>query len=144
MAPDSDPAFLKRQGGQSETGAKTKAKNNIIPDISQKKKSVADSEKMTQEQKCNSASSQRARILNYLRTKGSMTTLQARHYLDVMHPAARCQELRHKGHPIETTWIDDVTPEGNLHRVGKYILAKSPQLSLFDVPGVERKQGGEE
>ena len=82
----------------------------------------------------NSTSSQRSRILHYLRTEGPLTTLMARHLLDIMNPSQRVLELRRAGHPIQMVWVRDVTPEGNAHRVGQYILLQSKQLSLFDAP----------
>lgn len=81
----------------------------------------------------NSTASQRARILNHLQTVGALTTLQARHELDVMHPGMRICELRKRGKHIITAWVDDITPEGHLHRVALYTLGKGLQLSLFDV-----------
>jgi len=60
---------------------------------------------------------QRFVILAYLKINGSMTTLQARQELDVMHPAARVQELREKGNNITTHW--KVT-QG--HRIASYVL----------------------
>ncbi|CAK0776008.1 hypothetical protein CCP3SC15_530009 [Gammaproteobacteria bacterium] len=69
----------------------------------------------------NSASAQRLRLLARLR-RGPITTLEARHELDVMHPSARIQELREDGYPIITHWTRDRTAEGNPHRVGQYIL----------------------
>lgn len=80
----------------------------------------------------NSAASQRSRLLNHLRSIGPVTTLQCRHQLDIMHPAARCQELRQAGHAIDTLWVNDVTPEGHSHLVAKYVLMAGKQLNLFD------------
>lgn len=84
---------------------------------------------MNQPQKAasdNSAESQRQRILNHLRANGSLTTIEGRSRLDCMHPAQRVLELRRLGHPIITVWTDDFTPEGKIHRVGKYILLSGP------------------
>ncbi|MFH0784024.1 MAG: helix-turn-helix domain-containing protein [Pseudomonadota bacterium] len=80
----------------------------------------------------NSAASQRSRILRHLQEIGPITTLQARHLLDIMHPAQRCLELRKSGFPIETVWVNDLTPEGNCHRVARYVLSKPAQLSLLN------------
>ena len=68
----------------------------------------------------NSASAQRARLLAAL-IKGPVSTLAARKYHDILHPAARVQELRNRGHLIDTVWTDDVTAEGNVHRVALYL-----------------------
>lgn len=72
----------------------------------------------------NSSSSQRSRLLAALYIH-PITTLMARLSLDVMHPAARVQELRRLGHRIVTVWVDDQTPEGKTHRVAKYVLRSS-------------------
>lgn len=81
----------------------------------------------------NSAASQRSKILHHLQEIGPITTLQARHRLDICHPGMRVCELRKSGFPIETYWADDLTPEGNCHRVAKYVLRKTRQLSLLDL-----------
>ncbi|WP_084312177.1 helix-turn-helix domain-containing protein [Desulfobulbus elongatus] len=70
---------------------------------------------------CQSAEAQRGRILSWLR-RDSLTTLEARRALDVMHPAARVMELRRQGHPIETVWTDELSDAGGWHRVARYIL----------------------
>lgn len=68
-----------------------------------------------------SSAAQRARVLAHLR-KASLTTLEARQFLDVLHPAARVMELRKAGYQIVTHWTDDMTAEGRSHRVARYIL----------------------
>lgn len=68
----------------------------------------------------NSASAQRSRLLAAL-IKGPVSTLKARREYDILHPAARVQELRNRGHLIDTVRIDDVTAEGNVHRVALYL-----------------------
>lgn len=69
----------------------------------------------------NSADSQRSRILEWFRTCSTLTTLQARQQLDVMHPAARVQELKSQGYKIDTVRTTDTTPEGKVHSVAKYV-----------------------
>lgn len=69
----------------------------------------------------NSAGAQRARLLDALRA-GPVTTLQARHRLDVLHPAARVMELRKSGLRIATVWATDQNGKGRPHRVAKYHL----------------------
>ncbi len=66
---------------------------------------------------------QRKKIHDYLLENGSATTIQARHELDVMMPAARIFELRHHyGLNIQKVWTDELNPNGTEHRVAKYIL----------------------
>jgi hypothetical protein len=70
----------------------------------------------------NCAEAQRTRLLGFLRNNGSLSTIDARHLIDVMHPAARVMELRNAGFQIETVWSREETPEGGKHRVARYHL----------------------
>lgn len=67
----------------------------------------------------NTASHQRFRLMEALR-EGPVSTIYARQHLDVLHPAARVQELREEGHRIVTHWTDEEN-----HRVAKYVLLAS-------------------
>lgn len=67
---------------------------------------------------------QRSRVLDFLRRYGSLSTLDARHLIDVMHPAARVMELRRIGHEIATVWSNETTPEGAEHRIARYHLVR--------------------
>lgn len=69
-----------------------------------------------------SYAAQRGRLLQYLKQHSSITTLQARHLLAVMHPAGRVKELRDSGHPILTYWAFDTDSAGVRHRQGLYVL----------------------
>lgn len=68
-----------------------------------------------------SAAAQRQRILEHLKC-GPLTTLQARKQLDIMHPAARCLELRKRGLDIRTEWTTEYSVGGSKHRIAKYSL----------------------
>ncbi|VVD29960.1 helix-turn-helix domain-containing protein [Paraburkholderia dioscoreae] len=70
----------------------------------------------------NDANAQRRRILDFLRQHGSLSTIDARHLIDCLHPAARVMELRNAGYSIATVWSHEVTPEGGRHRVARYHL----------------------
>ncbi len=71
---------------------------------------------------CSSATAQRARLLTALR-KGPVSTIKARHELDILAPAPRIYELRHlEGLKITTHWRTETTPEGFTHRVAEYVL----------------------
>ncbi|WP_020484537.1 helix-turn-helix domain-containing protein [Methylomonas sp. MK1] len=72
--------------------------------------------------------SQRQRILDWLHSS-PLTTLQARKELDIMHPAARVQELKQCGHNIVTHWTTDSAGKAK-HRVASYVLFAEPSLSL--------------
>ncbi len=76
-----------------------------------------------------STARQRKKIHNYLLEHGSATTIQIRHELDVMMPAARIFELRHNlGLNITKVWINGLNPNGTEHRVAKYILKEGEYL----------------
>ncbi|WP_429256936.1 helix-turn-helix domain-containing protein [Paraburkholderia sp. GAS334] len=72
----------------------------------------------------NDSAAQRGRVLEFLRRHGSLSTLDARHLLDCMHPAMRVLELRRQGHEIVTAWSHEATPEGGEHRVARYHLVR--------------------
>lgn len=75
-----------------------------------------------------STSAQRFRLLQALQL-GPVTTLKARCALNVLHPAARVQELRNKGYTILTNWTIDTTNEGHPHRVAQYLLIRKDKPS---------------
>ncbi|WP_411726050.1 helix-turn-helix domain-containing protein [Methyloglobulus sp.] len=56
-----------------------------------------------------------------MRGSSPITTLEARQKLDIMHPAARVQELRGLGHDIITHWQTVDTGKAK-HRVARYVL----------------------
>jgi len=70
-----------------------------------------------------STAAQRQRLLAALR-QGPVTTLDARQLHDVLHPAARVQELRECGNRIITYWTIGITSAGHPHRVAQYVLTK--------------------
>jgi hypothetical protein len=65
-----------------------------------------------------------ARLLEALRTLGSVTTFEASRHLDVYHPPARAKELREEGHRITTLRRQVVTEAGAKHTVGVYLLVR--------------------
>ena len=71
----------------------------------------------------NSTEAQRKRLLDYLKAYGSIDTITARRELDILMPAARLHELRHRfGHRIDTVRTKQPTDCGKLHTVAKYVL----------------------
>lgn len=68
----------------------------------------------------NSAEVQCVRLYHALQF-APVDTLEARSYLDILHPAARCMELRKKFR-IDTVWVTRHTSEGKPHRVALYVL----------------------
>ena len=90
-----------------------------------KKKSPTPNKKPSQDNMpthSNTVSAQRARLHAELRL-GPVSTIKARHELDIIAPAARIHELRHReGLKITTLWRTEITPEGFSHRVAEYVL----------------------
>ena len=72
----------------------------------------------------NTSHNQRMRLLDYLKTHGTITTLQARSELDILAPAARIFELRHYyGYRINKVDIVDYTEAKRKHTgIAKYVL----------------------
>ena len=70
------------------------------------------------------AESQRLKLLDYLIRYKRITTVTARQELDVMHPAARIQELRERGHNIMTYRRMVDTGKGRHDGVAEYVLLK--------------------
>lgn len=87
----------------------------------------------------NSAASQRARILWHLKEVEPLTTFEARHILDRMHPTQWVLELRSMGFHIVKIWCTDCTLEGRFHPVAQYRLAHWVRHLLL--PGIDK--GGE-
>ena len=76
----------------------------------------------------NSAQDQRKRLIDWLITHGSIDTITARRELDILCPAARVLELRHRfGHSIDTVRTKQPTECGKLHTVAKYVLLAEVQ-----------------
>lgn len=71
----------------------------------------------------NSTHSQRMRLLQRLR-ECNLTTSEARRDLDIMHPAARVQELREMGQVIHTVWTSEKTTSGSTRHLARYVLVK--------------------
>lgn len=81
---------------------------------------------MSEQQFSTDAGAQRDRLLAWL-LSSTITTLQARQELDIMHPAARVQELRAAGHNIITHWATGYTGKVK-HRIASYVLLTKVQL----------------
>jgi Helix-turn-helix domain len=70
----------------------------------------------------NTSAAQRARLLARLR-QVPVSTLDARHALDILHPGGRVMELRRLGFNILTYWRSEESLRGKVHRVALYVLA---------------------
>lgn len=74
-----------------------------------------------------SSEAQRARLLARVQ-EGPVDTLTARAELNILHPAARIQELRDRGYPIKTHLISKTDEHGCKHqRVALYYIGTLPQ-----------------
>jgi len=71
-----------------------------------------------------SIDAQRQRLIERLK-QSPITTLEARHELNIMHPAGRVRELRLRGYMILTRWLDDHDPQGRRHRIARYVLMQN-------------------
>jgi hypothetical protein len=70
----------------------------------------------------NSTANQRDRIMAAIRSTGSISTVEAVRYLDIIRPSSRIVELRQHGEPIRTLWTHEETEAGEIHRVARYVL----------------------
>lgn len=96
-------------------------------DNAQKRKATSDkaANQNNAQTDSNSAQDQRKRLLDYLISRGSIDTITARRELDILCPAARVLELRHRfGHSIDTVRTKQPTDCGKLHTVALYVLAE--------------------
>jgi|GEM_PF-504491 len=75
---------------------------------------------MGNKQYLTNTASQRQRILEHLR-HAPLTTLQAREYLDIMHPSQRVKELKERGHNILTNLITDDSGKAKHNRVAQLL-----------------------
>jgi hypothetical protein len=70
-----------------------------------------------------SADTQVERMLRALRG-GPITSHEARHYLDVIHPAGRVKSLRDSDYEIVTRWVVQLSACGRPHRIGEWSLIR--------------------
>ena len=70
----------------------------------------------------NSTHNQRLAILGWFKTHKSLTTLEARNELGIMHPGGRILELRKSGYDIKTHQSTELDSLEKPHRVARYVL----------------------
>lgn len=63
---------------------------------------------------------QRQKILRALKSLGSISTIEARSHLDVMHPAMRVFELKESGIKIDKEMVRQPDHEGRFHNNALY------------------------
>jgi hypothetical protein len=68
----------------------------------------------------NTAAHQSARLLEAMRVRGGVTTLEAMRFLDIVDPRARIVELRKEGYLIHTSRAHQPSECGRPHVVGLY------------------------
>jgi hypothetical protein len=73
-----------------------------------------------------SSKSQQQRLALALTRSGSINTIEARHYLDVMHPSGRLKELREQGWLIDKITVRYVAECGSVHHIANYVLKSLP------------------
>jgi hypothetical protein len=71
--------------------------------------------------KGNDADTQRQRLKEAFLRFVTLTTLEIRRWLDILHPAGRVRELRHEGLDIVTLRQPQETEAGVKHIVGLYV-----------------------
>jgi hypothetical protein len=88
------------------------------------------------------AAQQKLRLLTYLRTKGSITTIHARERLRVMHAAGRVCDLRKEEFTILTTVETLRSRDGTTSRIARYTLVV--ECRMFQSVRDQRIQSPEE
>ncbi|MDR5879401.1 helix-turn-helix domain-containing protein [Caballeronia sp. LZ032] len=79
----------------------------------------------------NTAGHQRARLLEAMKVRGGVTTLEAMRFLDIVDPRPRIVELRKEGYRIKTLWTRQPSECGRLHSVGLYALISAQHGESF-------------
>lgn len=77
-----------------------------------------------------SRAAQQRRVLTAIQQLGSVTTFEAMRFLDVYDPRPRKLELVRKGYPIQLAWDQMQTESGDLHRVGRYFMARQKEMEV--------------
>lgn len=71
----------------------------------------------------NGIEAQQQRMVAAMRQAGSVTTTEARLFLEIMNPSQRVTDLREQGVMIETAWALEPSEAGKRpHRQARYVL----------------------
>jgi hypothetical protein len=73
-----------------------------------------------------SSKSQQQRLALALTYLGNITTIEARDYLDIMHPSGRIKELKEQGWLIISSRVRHIAPCGASHFIANYVLQTLP------------------
>ena len=79
----------------------------------------------------NTAAHQRARLLEAMKVRGGVTTLEAVRFLDIVDPRPRIVELRKEGFRIKTVWVRQPSECGRMHNVGLYALVSGQAVEAI-------------
>ncbi|WP_175832274.1 helix-turn-helix domain-containing protein [Burkholderia cenocepacia] len=82
----------------------------------------------------NTAAHQRSRLLEAMKVRGGVTTLEAMRFLDIVDPRPRIVELRKEGYRIKTLWVRQPSECGRLHSVGLYALTSAQRREGISGP----------
>jgi hypothetical protein len=74
--------------------------------------------------KGNGSDTQRLRLRAAFERFPSISTIEARTCLDILHPAGRIQELREEGQQIVTHWVTVDTGARIKHRIANYLFVR--------------------
>jgi len=89
-------------------------------------KRLAMFDQILREHRSVSSKTQQQRLALALSRSNCINTIEARAYLDVMHPSGRIKELKAQGWNIEKVWIYVVGECGLKHRIANYFLKELP------------------
>ncbi len=65
---------------------------------------------------------QEIKILNYIRTNGSISQLEASDHLRITRLSARVFDMKAKGIPIEGSIVENVNRDGSVTRYKRYFI----------------------
>lgn len=71
--------------------------------------------------------SQKKRLLNFLKKKGSITKAEAYRMLGIWNTGGRIHELRREGHKIDTEMVERFGRNARKMKVAKYIYKNDEQ-----------------
>lgn len=97
------------------------ATNEVAPEADTPEAKRKMLEQIAGQYRGNRAIDQRSRLLRAL-SHFPVTTLEARKYLDILHPPGRIKELRRRGWLIDTFRVEQLTDLDVRHHVGQYVL----------------------
>jgi hypothetical protein len=89
----------------------------------------------------NTAEHQRARLLEAMKVRFGVTTLEAMRFLDIVDPRPRIVELRKEGNSIRTLRVLQPSECGRMHNVGMYVLDDDHAVAACSRRSTELRYG---